>query len=42
MAVFFKAGASLVGVGNAIVPLQALKEGRRDAVVAHAAAFLAA
>lgn len=39
MAEFFDAGASLVGIGNAIVPLAALKKGDLDAVRAHAARF---
>jgi 2-dehydro-3-deoxyphosphogluconate aldolase/(4S)-4-hydroxy-2-oxoglutarate aldolase len=37
---YFKAGARLVGVGNAIVPVPALQSGDRDAVVAHAKQFL--
>jgi 2-dehydro-3-deoxyphosphogluconate aldolase / (4S)-4-hydroxy-2-oxoglutarate aldolase len=37
---YFAAGAALVGVGNAIVPLAALKSGDLDAVRAHAAAYL--
>src|SRR6266446_2928605 len=36
---YFAAGASLVGVGNAIVPLAALERGDLDAVRAHAAAY---
>ena len=36
---YFAAGASLVGVGNAIVPLEALERGDLDAVRAHAAAY---
>lgn len=36
---FLAAGASLVGVGNAIVPLEALKKGDLDAVRAHAGAY---
>jgi len=36
---YFAAGATIVGVGNAIVPLQALKEGDFDAVRQHAAAY---
>ena len=36
---FFDAGASIVGVGNAIVPLAALKKGDLDAVRAHAARY---
>ena len=39
MAGFFDAGASIVGIGNAIVPLAALKKGDLDAVRAHAARF---
>lgn len=42
MGAFFKAGAAVVGIGNAIVPLQALQDGDRAAVIAHAAKFLAA
>lgn len=42
MGEYFKAGASVVGVGNAIVPLQALKDGDREMVISHAAKFLAA
>ena len=41
MAEYFKAGARLVGVGNAIVPLPALQSGDREAVLAHARRFLA-
>jgi len=37
---YFRAGASLVGVGNAILLIDALKRGERDAVLAHAAKFL--
>ena len=37
---YFKAGATLAGVGNAIVPLAALERGDRAAVKAHAAAYL--
>ena len=37
---YFKAGAALVGVGNAIVPIEALRKGEADAVKAHAAKFL--
>jgi 2-dehydro-3-deoxyphosphogluconate aldolase/(4S)-4-hydroxy-2-oxoglutarate aldolase len=40
MAEYFKAGARLVGVGNAIVPLPALQRGERAAVIAHARRFL--
>jgi 2-dehydro-3-deoxyphosphogluconate aldolase/(4S)-4-hydroxy-2-oxoglutarate aldolase len=40
MAEYFKAGARLVGVGNAIVPLPALQSGERAAVIAHARKFL--
>jgi 2-dehydro-3-deoxyphosphogluconate aldolase / (4S)-4-hydroxy-2-oxoglutarate aldolase len=36
---YFSAGATIVGVGNAIVPMQALKEGDLEAVRAHAAAY---
>jgi 2-dehydro-3-deoxyphosphogluconate aldolase/(4S)-4-hydroxy-2-oxoglutarate aldolase len=36
---FFDAGAALVGIGNAIVPLAALKKGDLDAVRAHAARY---
>lgn len=36
---FFDAGAALVGVGNAIVPLAALEKGDLDAVRAHAARY---
>jgi hypothetical protein len=39
MAEFFAAGAALVGVGNAIVPLAALRKGDLDTVRAHAARF---
>ncbi len=39
MAEFFDAGASLVGIGNAIIPLAALKKGDLDTVRAHAARF---
>lgn len=39
MSEFFDAGASLVGIGNAIVPLAALKKGDLDAVRTHAARF---
>ena len=39
MGKFLAAGASLVGVGNAIVPLEALKKGDLDAVRAHAGAY---
>jgi hypothetical protein len=41
MGEYFKAGARLVGVGNAIVPLPALQSGDREAVLAHARTFLA-
>ena len=37
---YFRAGATLVGVGNAILPLEALKQGEREAVKAHAAKYL--
>jgi 2-dehydro-3-deoxyphosphogluconate aldolase / (4S)-4-hydroxy-2-oxoglutarate aldolase len=37
---YFKAGAALVGVGNAIVPLGELERGDLDAVTAHAAGYL--
>jgi 2-dehydro-3-deoxyphosphogluconate aldolase/(4S)-4-hydroxy-2-oxoglutarate aldolase len=37
---YFRAGATLVGVGNAILPLEALKKGERDAVKAHAGQYL--
>jgi len=37
---YFAAGAALVGVGNAIVPLAALKSGDLDAVRSHAAGYL--
>lgn len=37
---YFKAGANLVGVGNAILPLEALKKGEREAVTAHAGKYL--
>ena len=36
---FLDAGASMVGIGNAIVPLGALKKGDLDAVRAHAARY---
>jgi 2-dehydro-3-deoxyphosphogluconate aldolase/(4S)-4-hydroxy-2-oxoglutarate aldolase len=36
---YLAAGAALVGVGNAIVPLEALRTGDFDAVRAHAAAY---
>jgi 2-dehydro-3-deoxyphosphogluconate aldolase/(4S)-4-hydroxy-2-oxoglutarate aldolase len=36
---FFEAGASIVGIGNAIVPLAALKKGDLEAVRAHAARY---
>jgi 2-dehydro-3-deoxyphosphogluconate aldolase/(4S)-4-hydroxy-2-oxoglutarate aldolase len=36
---FFAAGASLVGIGNAVLPLDALKKGDLDAVRSHAAAY---
>jgi 2-dehydro-3-deoxyphosphogluconate aldolase/(4S)-4-hydroxy-2-oxoglutarate aldolase len=36
---FFDAGAALVGVGNAIMPLAALAKGELDAVRAHAARY---
>jgi 2-dehydro-3-deoxyphosphogluconate aldolase / (4S)-4-hydroxy-2-oxoglutarate aldolase len=39
MAEYFAAGATIVGVGNAIVPLAALREGDLEAVRAHAAAY---
>jgi 2-dehydro-3-deoxyphosphogluconate aldolase/(4S)-4-hydroxy-2-oxoglutarate aldolase len=39
MGQYLSAGAALVGVGNAIVPLDALKRGDLDAVRAHAAAY---
>ena len=39
MAQYRAAGAALVGVGNAIVPLDALEHGDLDAVRAHAAAY---
>jgi 2-dehydro-3-deoxyphosphogluconate aldolase/(4S)-4-hydroxy-2-oxoglutarate aldolase len=39
MAQYRAAGAALVGVGNAIVPLAALERGDLDAVRAHAAAY---
>jgi 2-dehydro-3-deoxyphosphogluconate aldolase/(4S)-4-hydroxy-2-oxoglutarate aldolase len=39
MAQYRSAGAALVGVGNAIVPLDALERGDLDAVRAHAAAY---
>jgi 2-keto-3-deoxy-6-phosphogluconate aldolase len=37
---YFAAGAAVVGVGNAIVPLEALRKGELDAVRAHAERFL--
>jgi 2-dehydro-3-deoxyphosphogluconate aldolase / (4S)-4-hydroxy-2-oxoglutarate aldolase len=37
---YFRAGATLVGVGNAILPLEALKKGEREAVKAHAGQYL--
>jgi 2-dehydro-3-deoxyphosphogluconate aldolase / (4S)-4-hydroxy-2-oxoglutarate aldolase len=37
---YFAAGATLVGVGNAILPLEALKKGEREAVKAHAGKYL--
>lgn len=37
---YFAAGAAVVGVGNAIVPLEALKKGELDAVRAHAEPYL--
>jgi len=40
MADYFKAGARLVGVGNAIVPVPALQGGDREAVIAHAKKYL--
>ena len=39
MAAFFDAGAAIVGIGNAIVPLAALRKGDLDTVRAHAARF---
>jgi 2-dehydro-3-deoxyphosphogluconate aldolase/(4S)-4-hydroxy-2-oxoglutarate aldolase len=39
LAQYRSAGAALVGVGNAIVPLDALERGDLDAVRAHAAAY---
>jgi 2-dehydro-3-deoxyphosphogluconate aldolase/(4S)-4-hydroxy-2-oxoglutarate aldolase len=39
MGQYLSAGAALVGVGNAIVPLDALERGDLDAVRAHAAAY---
>lgn len=38
---YFKAGASLVGVGNNVIDREALARGDRAAVVAHARTFLA-
>jgi 2-dehydro-3-deoxyphosphogluconate aldolase/(4S)-4-hydroxy-2-oxoglutarate aldolase len=40
MGEYFQAGAALVGVGNAILPIEALKQGDRSAVLAHAAKYL--
>ena len=40
MGEYFKAGAALVGVGNAIVPIEPLRRDDRDAVKAHAAKYL--
>lgn len=40
MGEYFKAGARLVGIGNAIVPVPALQSGERDAVISHARKFL--
>jgi 2-dehydro-3-deoxyphosphogluconate aldolase/(4S)-4-hydroxy-2-oxoglutarate aldolase len=40
MGEYFQAGAALVGVGNAILPIEALKQGDRGAVLAHAAKYL--
>jgi 2-dehydro-3-deoxyphosphogluconate aldolase/(4S)-4-hydroxy-2-oxoglutarate aldolase len=40
MADYFRAGARLVGVGNAILPIEALKQSQREAVKAHAAKYL--
>ena len=40
MGEYFKAGAALVGVGNAIVPIEPLRRDERDAVKAHAAKYL--
>jgi 2-dehydro-3-deoxyphosphogluconate aldolase/(4S)-4-hydroxy-2-oxoglutarate aldolase len=39
MADFFDAGAALVGIGNAIVPVSALKNGGLDEVRSHAARY---
>jgi 2-dehydro-3-deoxyphosphogluconate aldolase/(4S)-4-hydroxy-2-oxoglutarate aldolase len=39
MADFFDAGAALVGIGNAIVPVSALKKGGLDEVRSHAARY---
>jgi 2-dehydro-3-deoxyphosphogluconate aldolase/(4S)-4-hydroxy-2-oxoglutarate aldolase len=39
MAEFLSAGAALVGIGNAIVPLGALKQGNLDEVRSHAARY---
>jgi len=39
MSDYFAAGATIIGVGNAIVPMAALREGDLDAVRAHAAAY---
>jgi 2-dehydro-3-deoxyphosphogluconate aldolase/(4S)-4-hydroxy-2-oxoglutarate aldolase len=36
---YYAAGATIVGVGNAIVPLRALQEGDLESVRAHAAAY---
>jgi 2-dehydro-3-deoxyphosphogluconate aldolase/(4S)-4-hydroxy-2-oxoglutarate aldolase len=36
---YFAAGATIIGVGNAIVPLKALRAGDLDAVRSHAAAY---
>lgn len=40
MGEYFNAGAALVGVGNAIVPIEPLRRDEREAVRAHAGKFL--
>jgi len=40
MGEYFQAGAALVGVGNAIVPIEPLRRDERDVVRAHAGKFL--
>ena len=40
MSAYFKAGASMVGIGNSIIDRQALETGDRDLAIARAKRFL--